>query len=168
MDIGAKIDELTATVAGINGTVSDAIRQAAIARERDLEQLRGIKYLDLPVIRAAGANPFTVGGDVAPSGGELVSPNQGYVWFLRALTIEGMTRGATPDIIQVRRSSAQGVCIWELNGNQYAQTWGRGEKWVRAGETLFYASVGTFISTATITISGVVEEVPAEMIGKLK
>ena len=149
--------------------ISDQLRQLREAqdqfrleRSRELERLRGIKYMDLPLVKAAGANPFLISAD---SGIDLVTPQSGYVWFLRYLTIEGMTSGATPDVINILR---RGRVFWQLNGNQFAQTWGRGEKWLFQGETLSYQSVGTFASTAQILISAGVEQVPAEEIGKLR
>lgn len=133
-----------------------------------MEQARGVKAIRLPVVQAAGANPFSMGGDVG--GGStgsplIVGPEQGFAWSLRALTIEGLTAAAAnPDVINIRRSSATGQIIWQLNGNQFAQTWGRGEIIIYGGETLFYQSVGTFASTATIKAYGMAEQVPGEKI----
>jgi hypothetical protein len=140
----------------------EAQDQFRLERLREMERLRGIKYMDLPLISATGANPFGISAD---SGIDLVTPQSGYVWFLRYMTIEGLTSGATPDVINVLR---RGRVFWQLNGNQFAQTWGRGEKWLFQGETLSFASVGTFNSTVKIIISMGVEQVPAEEIGKLR
>lgn len=140
----------------------EAQDQFRIERLREMERLRGIKYMDLPLIRQAGANPFLIAAD---SGNALVMAEPGYVWFMRYMTIEGMTSGATPDVINILR---RGRVFWQLNGNQFAQTWGRGEKWLLQGETLSFQSVGAFTSVAQIIISAGVEQVPAEEIGKLK
>jgi hypothetical protein len=146
-------------------TLQKSVDRAAKLQEESqaflMEQARGVKAIRLPVEQAAGANPFSMGGDVGTLN---VSPEQGYVWSLRALTIEGLTTGATPDVINIRRSSAQGQILWQLNGNQFAQTWGRGEIVIFAGETLFYQSVGTFVSVATIKAYGMAEQVPGEKI----
>ena len=133
----------------------------AEAQAFQMERARAIKAIRLPVIQATGANPFTMGGD---TGTLIVGPEQGFVWSLRDLVIEGLTTGATPDVINIRRSSAQGQIIWQLNGNQFCQTWGRGEKIIYSGETLFYQSVGTFNSTATIKAYGMAEQVAGEKI----
>ena len=125
------------------------------------EQARAVKAIRLPVEQATGTNPFTMGGDVGTLN---VTPEQGFVWSLRHLVLEGLTTGATPDVINIRRSSAQGQIIWQLNGNQFAQTWGRGEVVLFAGETLFYQSVGTFASVATIKAYGMAEQVAGEKI----
>jgi hypothetical protein len=146
-------------------TLQKSVDRAAKLQEESqaflMEQARGVKAIRLPVEQAAGANPFSMGGDVGTLN---VSPEQGFVWSLRHLVIEGMATGATPDVINIRRSSAQGQVIWQLNGNQFAQTWGRGEVVLFAGETLFYQSVGTFVSTATIKAYGMAEQVPGEKI----
>lgn len=122
--------------------------------------LRATDGIRLPILSKAGANPFTMGG---PVGQVIQGPDQGYVWSIRHLVIEGMTRGATPDAIQILRG---GRIVWELNGNQYAQTWGNGEIVVRAGEALAYQSVGTFVSTAAIIAHGLAVQVPQELEGR--
>ena len=130
---------------------------------RETERLRGIKTgFRMPKLRATGAPGFTMGG---PTAATPQKPAEGYAWAIRHLVITGMTRGATPDVIQICRESANDV-IWELNGNQYAQTWGRGELWLRPGESLFYVAVGTFASTSPIVASGAVDEFPAEAAAK--
>lgn len=131
-----------------------------------MERYRGETFIQLPILSAtaAGAAPFTMGGD---TGTLLVAPEQGFVWSLRELTIEGMARGATPDIIQVRRTGPNGKIVWELNGNQYCQTWGRGEKILKAGETLFYTSIGNISTTTTIRAYGMAQQLPGERIGIL-
>ncbi len=145
------------------GAMARAMEQAQtqfmIERERVMERLRGIKIIRLPLINVTGANPLLIQGDQFQQG-----PDQGYVWSLQLLVIEGLTRGATPDTVQITR---QGRIIWELNGNQYAQTWGKGAQILYNGEFLGYQSVGTFVSTSKIIIHGAAWEVPAEEIGKL-
>ena len=80
------------------------------------------------------------------------------------MVIEGLTAGATPDVVNILRGTR---VIWQLNGNQFCQTWGRGEILLYAGETLTYNSVGTFAATGQIIIHGLAQEVPAELIGKI-
>ena len=154
---------LAMSLDGIKKSV-DELHQTQIEQFRELERYRGEKIQRLPVIQATatGGQPFTMGGDV---GQELSAPEQGFVWSLSALTIEGMARGATPDIIQVRRGSVTGQVIWELNGNQYCQTWGKGQVIIYAGETLFYTSVGNISTTTTIKAYGAARQVPGPKIG---
>jgi hypothetical protein len=159
MDIHA---HLSARFDTLQKSVDRAVKLQEESQAFLMEQARGVKAIRLPVVQAAGANPFSMGGDVGTLN---VSPEQGFVWSLRHLVIEGMATGATPDVINIRRSSAQGQIIWQLNGNQFAQTWGRGEIVLYAGETLFYQSVGTFVSVATIKAYGMAEQVPGEKIG---
>jgi hypothetical protein len=140
-------------------------RQERIERTRERERLRGIKTgLRLPLLQAAGANPFSVGGDTNTlTGQQPQRPAEGYAWALRHIVVEGLTSGATPDKVNILRG---GRIIWQLNGNNFGQTWGRGELWIRPGESLAYQSVGTFAATGTIIIHGAVDEFPAEMAAK--
>lgn len=146
-------------------TLQRSVDRAGKAQEETqqflMEQARGVKAIRLPIEQATGANPFSMGGD---TGTLNVSPEAGFVWSLRHLVIEGMATGATPDVINIRRGNAQGRIIWQLNGNQFAQTWGRGEIVLYAGETLFYQSVGTFASVNPIIAHGMAEQVPGEKI----
>lgn len=142
----------------------EAQEQFRIERQRQLERLRGVKIVRLPKIQIAGANPLNIPADQPPGGMAPVTPEQGWVWSLKRLVITGMTRGATPDVLQVLRGTE---VIWELNGNQYAQTWGNGEMEFNAGEALGFQSVGTFAATGQIIIRGSAWEVPGPEIGKL-
>src|SRR6185437_13653499 len=139
-DINALLEQHLGPIAASSRRVADALE--ADARTRSA--LRGIKPIRLPLLIGTGANPFTLGGDVTPQGGQTVSPDPGYVWSVRHLVIEGLTAGATPDVVNILRG---GRIVWQLNGNQFAQTWGKGEILLNAGETLSYASVGTFAAT---------------------
>lgn len=143
----------------------DALRTMMEERAEVWERLRGIKLIRLPVMIVQGANPLTVTPDQSQQFGGPQTPDQGYVWSLQHLAIEGLTRTATPDIVQVTR---QNRVIWELNGNQYISTWGKGAMILFHGEALGYQSVGTFQATTTkIIMHGAAWQVPAEMIGKL-
>lgn len=141
----------------------EAQDQFRIERLREMERLRGIKYMDvIPYARAVGTNPFSISAD---TGQQLAMPGSGFAWIVRSMTMEGLTSGSTPDVVNISR---RGHLWWQLNGNVFAQTWGRGEKWLNQGETLSFASQGAFASTAIIVVSLGVEQVPAEEIGKLK
>lgn len=143
-------------------TLDKIAAQQAEARAWEQEESKGVKAIRLPLVEATGTNPFTMGGDTGT--GLLSAPEQGYIWSLRHLVLEGLTTGATPDVINIKRGSATGQILWQLNGNQFAQTWGRGEIILFSGETIFYQSVGTFASTATIKAYGMAEQVPGEKI----
>lgn len=138
-------------------------RQAALIMER--EKLRTVKAIRLPLVRGVAAgSALTLGGDTNTTAGQApVGPDLGYVWSIRHLVIEGLTTGATPDVLNILRNNR---IIWQLNGNTFAQTWGRGEIVLHSGETLQYVSVGTFAATGTIIVHGMAEQVAAEQIGK--
>lgn len=155
--IGSRLDKIHAAIE------SGHTREAALITER--EKLRTIKPVRLPLVRGvAAASALTLGGDINTAAGQTpVGPDLGYVWSLRHLVIEGMTAGATPDALNVLRN---GRIVWQLNGNVFAQTWGRGEILLHSGETLQYQSVGTFNATGTIIVHGLAEQVAAEQIGK--
>ena len=139
--------------------------QAQIEQIREQTRLLSIKYFDLPLVTGkAVASALNIGGDTTPAQFP-ATPGQGYVWHVRRITIEGLTRGATPDVVTL---NVAGRVRWELNGNQYNQTWGRGEMRLTAGQIFQYISIGTFNSTATIIVSGCAEEVASEQEGKFR
>lgn len=160
---------------GVNETLDELVRlararderdkQAAIEQAREQQKLRGIKTgFRLPILRATGTNPFSMGG-TSGTGQTIQGAREGFALAIRSIVITGMTRTATPDIIQILRDSAGGTVLWELNGNSYGQTFGVGEKWLRPGETIFYQSIGAFASTNVITAYVDVDEYPAERAG---
>jgi hypothetical protein len=155
--IGARLDKIHAGIEAGNA------RQAALITER--EKLRTIKPIRLPLVRGvASGSAITLGGDTNTAAGQApVGPDLGYAWTIRHLVIEGLTAGATPDVLNILRNNR---IVWQLNGNVFAQTWGRGEVILYSGETLQYQSVGTFSSTAQIIVHGLAEQVASEMIGK--
>lgn len=136
-------------------------QQAQIEQVREQTRLLTIKYIRLPLLIATLATGLTVGGDV---GAEAQAPDTGWVWHVRHLVIEGLVAGATPDVVNILR---QGRIVWQLNGNQFAQTWGRGEMRLNQGENLAYAAVGT-LTSKTVIIHGTAEEVAAEQEGKFR
>ena len=137
-------------------------------RRRDADRdaqalLRAEKKMRLPLVTGkASRSALLMGGDTGP---QLVTPAEGYVWSVRHLVIEGLTASASaPDVVNIMRGPR---IIWQLNGNQFAQTWGHGEIFWYAGETLTYQSVGTFNSTATIIAHGMVDQVPSQLQGRI-
>lgn len=159
------------------GQLLGKIDSLAAAHDRMADQIEAqsllqqaaatIKYMRLPVMRAAGANPFTLGGDTnSPSGQGPVGPDLGWTWHLRLMVITGLTAGATPDVVNVL--AGQQRVIWQLNGNQFCQTWGRGEQIIFQGETLGAASVGTFAATGQIQVFGTYEQIAGERGGVLR
>jgi hypothetical protein len=145
----AEVDMLT------KEELSDAL--AAQARA----PYQAVSFFRLPVITGtASGGVLSMGGDVNPEH----TPTSGYTWVLRHLVIQGLTRGATPDAVQIFREQ---LVIWELNGNQYAQTFGRGEIVIRQGETLAYKNIGAFAATGQIIIHGTAWQVPSQLEAEL-
>ena len=139
--------------------------QADIA---EATRARGEKYIRIPLLNGqASSGVLTMGGDGSTQ--QTASTNQepgpgpdtGFSWSITELNIEGL---ATSDVVGIylNTNQIQGKRIWILTGNQPHQTWGRGQKLVRQGDRLFVANIGTFTSTAVITLSGVARELPGE------
>jgi hypothetical protein len=134
----------------------------AEAQATEYEKLRGLKPLRLPIVTGTPAsNALTMGGD---TGAGIVTPAEGCVWSITHLVIEGLTASSsTPDTMNILRS---GRIIWQLNGNQFCQTFSLGQLVLLPGETLQYKNVGSLAATGLITAHGAVWNVPAELIGK--
>lgn len=147
---------------GLQKSTEDVGKQVRDQTAWMMERYRGETFIRMPIVQATGTASLTMGGDASSP---IVAPDQGFVWSVRHLVIEGMTAGSTPDVMNIRRGSATGQIVWQLNGNQFAQTWGRGEIILKAGETLFYQAVGTFTSTSLIKAYGSAQQLPGERIG---
>jgi hypothetical protein len=139
--------------------------QAGIARAREREAARGVKWMRLPeVVRGvASGSALSIGGGTE----DLCGPQQGYCWSIRRLLIAGLASGATPDIVNFYFDDTGTQPKWQLNGNSFGVTFGRAEFMMMGGQVLLVKSVGTFNSTATIIVSGDLIEVPQEEIWKL-
>jgi hypothetical protein len=145
---GASIDVLT-----------QAELDASLSAQRPPYQ--AVTDIRLPVLYGVAAGGvLSMGGDAAAH-----TPDQGYVWSIRHISIEGLTAGATPDVVNIIRA---GRTFWKLSGAPpSAETWGRGEFMVNAGETLSYTNFGAFASTAQIIISGTAWQCPAQFKAEL-
>lgn len=108
-----------------------------------------------------------VGGVLSLGQSQQLSPNEGYVWSIRRLVVNGLTAGATPDVVNIYFNDAFNQAEWQLNGNSNGTAWGRGEVTMNSGHVLFIRSVGTFNATGTISIAGQYDEYPAELAGRM-
>jgi hypothetical protein len=130
------------------------------------ERWRGVKHMRLPELQGtAAAGVLSIGSTVPRSG-----PREGFCWSIRRLVVGGLTTGATPDIVNFYFNHTAGgaaVPVWQLNGNQFGQTFGRLELTMYGGDILIAASLGSFAATGQITVTGELIECPAEMITKL-
>ena len=146
---------------------SDAVGswQDALSAHRR-ESLRGIKWMRLPVMQAtASGGAVTLDEHTAKIG---LGPEQGYAWSITRLVVDGLTAGATPDIVNLYRNGiASQPPLWQFNGNNFGYTFNRLELVLLPGDTLKLASTGSFAATGLIRLTGELIEVPAEMLAKL-
>jgi len=159
-DIGALLEQHLGPIAAS----TDRLTAQLLAQEEQRAKLRGRKPgFRMPLVTGRATGGVLALGQLGQN--PLQGPDQGYAWSVRAIIIEGLTTGATPDVVNIVRSD--GRLFWQLNGNSPGQTWGRGERILYPGEFLTYASVGTFAATGTIICSGECDQVPAELYGEL-
>ena len=161
-----------------------AYREQARAEQR--EQARGYKYMRLnpPVTGQASGSKLAMGGDFitgpAASGGPSIGgqpgaptpqPRPGYCWAVRRAAVQGLTNGATPDIVNLfRRQSDAAAWLagpatvsggdWQFTGNNYAYTFSFGQLMFLEGETPIIVSQGTFAAIGQVTFRMDYEETP--------
>ena len=138
---------------------------ARVMDQRELAQARGTKWMRLPQITGT-ASASALNLDES-HGAAVVGPEQGYAWSIRRIVVDGMTSGATPDVLNMYRNSTGTAPLWQFNGNNFGYTFGRLELTLMGGDTLKFQSVGTFNATGLIRVSGELVEVPAEMLWKM-
>ena len=132
-------------------------------------RLEGIKYFRLPTLYATPSSGTVVLGQ-SWSGqsytGQIIGPNEGYVWSIRRLSANGLGTGTSPDILNVYRNGTGVAPVWQLNGNNWGYSFGPAELLLLPGEKLIAASLGSLVATVQVTLTGDAIEVPAAMIGK--
>jgi hypothetical protein len=142
---------------------AEEIRQ--IVGEQVRVEDRGVKWMRLPVLQGTASNSAITLSDL---NGAPLGPDQGYAWNLRRIVVDGMTSGATPDVLNMYRNAITGQPpLWQFNGNTFGYTWSKGEMTLSPGDALKFASVGTFAATGLIRVTGELIEVPAEMLAKI-
>ena len=67
--------------------------------ERERAKIAGVKPIRLPRLVGTGSATLVMGGDNRP----LHSPQEGFVWAVREIAVEGMSTGANPDVINIWR-----------------------------------------------------------------
>lgn len=153
--LSARFDGLQQSM---DATHSAILRQSEIMQA----QLRGEKWFRLPLITGKAVSSVLQAGFP-----QTVGPDGGWAWSLRRIVITGMTRGATPDIVDLFFNDFTTQPVWEFNGNNFGYTFGRLELVMRPGDVLLMQSVGTFAATGNVTLSGEYIELPAEQLAKL-
>lgn len=157
-DLGQTADVLSP------GEHRSSLRSELDAFERNRES--GRKWMHLPPLQGTAVAGALLLGHAAP----VCGPMSGYIWSVSRLVITGLTTGTTPDIVNFFLNDSRGGAApvwWQLNGNQFGETFGRGQLLVMPGETVICRSLGAFAATGTITVTGDLEQVPAQMQGKL-
>lgn len=146
--------------------VPSAAEIATVVGGQLREMYRGVKWMRLPeTLRGTAASGVLTLGIEA---GEIVGPDQGYVWALTRLVVDGLTGGAVADTVNLYRNSSAGQApLWAFNGNNFAYTFDPGQMTLMPGDTLRLISQPTFTATGLIRLSGELVEVPAEMLPKL-
>jgi hypothetical protein len=142
-----------------------AREQRQIETEREMERARAVKWMRLPQLSGtASASAITL----SDLNGAPLGPDQGFAWNLRRIVIDGMTSGATPDVLNMYRNAITGQPpLWQFNGNTFGYTFSKGEMTLGPGDALKFASVGTFAATGLIRVTGELIQVPAEMLAKI-
>jgi hypothetical protein len=151
-------------------TATPAEVRAIYAEElaADRARARGYKWMRLPTSLQGkpSGSAITLG---VTRGQPPVGPQQGYAWCLRRLVVDGLTAGATPDVVNLYPNDGfNGPPLWQFNGNNFGYTFGRSEMVLNAGDTLSLQSSGTIAATGLVRLSGELEEVPAEMLYKIR
>ena len=134
------------------------------AEELQRTKSRSVKHMRLPQILQGVAASSTI--NLGENTGITLGPRSGYAWCLRRLVVDGLTTGATPDIVNLYRTSAFQTSppLWQFNGNNFGYTFGKGELTLHYGDTL--TLFGTSIAaTGTIRLSGELVEVAEERLG---
>lgn len=155
LDFGAELDVLT------QGELDDSLRRSY--DRAALAMVRGIRWRRLPILSGAAVGGVLTLGMQAPLSG----PDSGFAWSIRRIFVNGLTGGATPDVVQLFRNGAGEQPFWQISGATPQQTFGRLEAVILGGETLVVANSGTFAATGQIVVSGELIECPAEMLPKL-
>jgi hypothetical protein len=152
---GAKFE--TATPDEVRSIVADE-------NERKRERLRGIKYMRFPVLRGTPSGSALTLGGASDKSNQLIDPEMGDAWVIRHLWINGLTSGATPDIMNVLVNNQT---WWQLNGNTFSYTFSKGEFVLLQGETLTYQNLGSIAATGQVTVGGAYWRCPGEMLAEL-
>jgi hypothetical protein len=136
-----------------------------IVGEQVRTEERGVKWLRLPAMTGTPSGSALTLDD---KNNQPVGPEQGYAWNLRRIVVDGLTSGANPDLINMYRNATTGQPpLWQFNGNNFGYTFSKGEMTLSPGDTLKFASVGTFAATGLIRVTGELLQVPAEMLAKI-
>lgn len=114
---------------------------------------RADKYMRLPlVLGIAAAGSLNIASTVGP--------RQGYAWDISHFGVAGLASG---DVVGIQFAGGPPLNMWQLTAANPVNTFSRGQMVMLPGETLTVVNIGTFTSTAQITLYGQIRtEAPAE------
>lgn len=135
-------------------------KQGDIEEERARARARGISVLRLPQVQGIAATGALLMG----AGQQISGPRDGFVWYIKRFFVTGLAAG---DVVLIYANGVASQPLWQLTAAVPQATFGTYTMFLREGETLVVANMGTFTSTAQITLSGDVLQVPTVMLGKL-
>jgi hypothetical protein len=135
------------------------IRQ--LAADTEARRIQGRKMMKFELIGTVASSAITL-GLLQP-----VGPTSGYLWSVGRLIAWGLTAGTTPDQLNVFFNNVTGTPEWQLNGNNWAYTFGKGELTMHGGDTILFANSGSLAATGAIVVKGEVRQVPEEAQGEL-
>ena len=146
----------------------DELKQALLeAQTENYERLRGRELMRFSSPSAAAVSNAITLPSSGQAAGYMLGPEQGYVWSVRLLVVAGLTASSTtPDVVNIYKHGTQQL-VWQLNGNVFAQTWGRGEMILYPGESLYLQNVGSIAATGNISFYGQADQVPFTRKGDL-
>jgi hypothetical protein len=155
--------ELGATLDTVGGDeLRDILNgQRAIEEERAQARARGIAVLRLPQLQGFASAGILQLGQGSSAG---VGPRDGFIWLIKRIFVNGL---ATGDVVNIYADSFMSQPLWQFTFATPQATYGKFSMFLREGQTLYAQNIGTFTSTAQITISGDLLEIPTIMLGKL-
>ncbi len=159
LSVGGSIDMLT------HGELKQSLDDQA--QHLYMAFARGVKFLRFgPWAQPVANSAVTFDGSKSSGTG----PKEGFVWSVKRIVVTGLTVGTTPDIINIWRGApGVGAPLWQLNGNSFGATFGKGDLIMLPGEYLSFQNVGALAAATNtqIAISGDVLECAAEEIIKI-
>jgi hypothetical protein len=134
-----------------------------------LKAAEGVKHFYFSAAGLIAGGSVTIPGPQSGNVGQLqqptLGPEDGFVWTIQRVTIDGLTTG-TDKIIFYRNYVSPQTHLYSVTGATEFYHPGGHASVLRGGDQLVAAGTG-LTSTGTLTLSGEAFEAPAEMIAKL-
>jgi hypothetical protein len=129
----------------------------------------GVKHFYFTASGLIAGGSVSIPGPQAGNVGQLqqpaLGPEDGFVWTIQRVTIDGLTTG-TDKVIFYRNYVAPYNRLYSVTGATEFYTPGSHASVLRGGDQLIASGTG-LASTGTLTLSGEAFEAPAQMIAKL-